>query len=506
MNSLRKLLCWLFAISALICLKIVLSSILRIIHYHRALSFRNLLVTVVFSVLATVFGMAWFSDWKGKASGKWWGIAASLTNVLFPLSLSIYLRSSMLKHSVVLLGIGVAGLVAFSWPYAQTDPTARVHENLRIPGDGTSNLINSIGAFLVVASGLGAIFWWIGWLRTKGVSRSHGDLYQFALITAVMLVVTVLHEIGHTATGLALGMKLRAFVAGPFQWRIREGKWEFKFTPSAILSAEGATGVVPASAGFPRRSYICMTAAGPLFNLLTGMLALWIAFTVKADSPLQASGIVAFCGALSLAVGASNLLPFRTGDNYSDGAQIYQFLSDGPWADYHRAISVVVSSLVTPLRPKDYDIEAIQRAARSFTRGKRALLLRLFAYNHFFDRGLLLEAEKALTEAESIYHQSASDIPVELHTLFVFANAYLRRDAAAAREWWARMQTKKPTHFNVDYWRAYSALQWSEGNVNEANEAWEKSNTLAQQLPHAGEYEFDRYCCSKLRQALDEVL
>jgi len=507
MNSVRRLLCWLFAISSLLCLRIALSSILHIIHEpHRSLSFRILLVTEVFSVLATVFGIAWFTIWTGKASGKWWGIAASMTNVLFPLSLNIYLRSPLLKHDLVLLAIGVAGLVAFSWPSGQIDSTARIHENLRIPADGTTDLVNRVGEFLIFASGLGAFFWWIGWLRTKGISRTHGDLYQFALITAAALVVTTLHEVGHTATGLALGMKLRAFVAGPFQWRIREGKWQFNFKLSAILSAEGATGVVAASADFPRWSYICMTAAGPLFNLLTGMLALWIAFTAKADSPLQASGIVALCGAWSLAAGASNLVPFRTGDDYSDGAQIYQFFSDGPWADYHRAISVVVSSLVTPLRPKDYDIEAIQRIARSFIQGRRALLLRLFACNHFFDRGLLHEAEKALAEAESIYHQSATDIPAELHTLFVFANAYLRRDAAAAREWWARMEAKKPTHFNVDYWRAYSALQWSEGDIKEANEAWEKSNELARQLPKAGAYEFDRYCCSKLRQALDEVV
>jgi hypothetical protein len=75
----------------------------------------------------------------------------------------------------------------------------------------------------------------------------------------------------------------------------------------------------------------------------------------------------------------------------------------------------------------------------------------------------------------------------------------------SAHNWWTRMEARKPTRFNVDYWKAYSALCWIEGNRSEANEAWEKSNTLAQQLPKAGEYEFDRYCCSKLRQAMDEV-
>jgi hypothetical protein len=133
------------------------------------------------------------------------------------------------------------------------------------------------------------------------------------------------------------------------------------------------------------------------------------------------------------------------------------------------------------------------------------LLLRLCAYNYFLDLERIPEAGEALREAESIYRQSASDIPAELHTVFVFGSAYVRRDAGAAREWWTRMEGKKPTRFNADYWRASSALHWIEGDLKEANEAWEKSNTLVQQLPRAGAYEFDRYCCSLLRQALDEV-
>jgi len=66
------------------------------------------------------------------------------------------------------------------------------------------------------------------------------------------------------------------------------------------------------------------------------------------------------------------------------------------------------------------------------------------------------------------------------------------------------MQAKKPTQSNVDYWRACSALHWVEGNLKEANEAWKKSNELAQQLPKAGAYEFDRYCCELLHKALDD--
>ena len=204
-------------------------------------------------------------------------------------------------------------------------------------------------------------------------------------------------------------------------------------------------------------------------------------------------------------LGLFNLLPLRTPDNYSDGAKISQFLSNGPWGDFHRVIAVIGSSLVTPVRPRNYDIDAIERAARGIAQGRDGLLLRLYAYSYFLDQDKLSEAGEMLREAESIYHQCAWDIPAELCMEFIFGSAYVLRDAGAAREWWTRMETKKAIRFNWDYWRADSALHWIEGDLKEANEAWEKSNALAEQLPKAGAYEFDRYCCGKLRQALDEV-
>lgn len=326
------------------------------------------------------------------------------------------------------------------------------------------------------------------------------------MFVLIVFVIVTLHEFGHTATGLALGMKLRAFFVGPFQWRIREGKWSFQFNPAAILSGGGATGVVPTTADFPRWRTLCVVAAGPLATLITGSCALWVAFSAKGGSAAQSSALLSLLGAWSLVLCAVNLAPLRIqGGGYTDGAQIYQLLSDGPWGDFHCVGAVIGSSLVTPLRPRDFDIQAILRAAHSINQGTQGLILRLYSYVYFLDTGKISEAGEALLEAKSIYHQSASDIPAELHTDFVFGNAYVRRDAAAAREWWTRMETKKPNRFNADYWRAAGALHWIEGDLKAANEAWEKSNALAQQLPKAGAYEFERYCCSLLRTALDEA-
>jgi hypothetical protein len=66
------------------------------------------------------------------------------------------------------------------------------------------------------------------------------------------------------------------------------------------------------------------------------------------------------------------------------------------------------------------------------------------------------------------------------------------------------MEAKKSTHFGVDYWLAQSALLWIEGRKDDARKAWEKGDLLAQQLPAAGDYEFDRYRCALLHDCIEK--
>jgi hypothetical protein len=207
----------------------------------------------------------------------------------------------------------------------------------------------------------------------------------------------------------------------------------------------------------------------------------------------------------SIAAAFFNLVPFRTKVLYSDGARLYQLFVGGPVAEMHRVFSVVASSTVTPLRSRDFDIESIHRVAADVAQGRQAMLLRLFAYQYYLDNGRMGEAGHELDRAEEIYTEVAAEIPAELHTVFVFGNACVKQDAAGARQWWDRMQAKKPKRFNADYWLSHSALHWIEGDQQAADESWQKGNDLAQKLPKAGCYEFDRHCFALLRHAMDEV-
>ena len=403
---------------------------------------------------------------------------------------------------LLLLGVGTIGLVVFAWPGQRTETVQQAQKTWKLPGDGTSTLFNSAVQLLTILVCWRAYHWWMVWLENNDLP-SPGFIRGTLELALIGLLIVFLHESGHTLVGILVGMKLRAFIVGPFQWRIREGKWEIHFEPKQILATSGATGVVPTSADFPRGLQLCMLTAGVLMNTATGVLAL--AFSLSAIAPMQVRGLVALFGIFSVVVGIMNLVPFRTADSYSDGAQIYQLFSKGPWGDYHRVIALAGAGLVSPVRPRDYNVDAIHRAAQSIGQGRQGLLLRLLAYSHFLDCADLEKAGDELAQAGTIYNQSASDAPAEFVTDFVFGSAYIWRNADFARGWWAHVQAKKPTSLNSDYWLAHAALLWIENDLKSASESLQKACTLAQELPTVGAYEFERYRSKLLRDVLSAI-
>jgi hypothetical protein len=534
MLKLRKFLCWWFGFLALIFLMTSFHMAQRHLHSSHGPGFSSAwpirtplektfslfmlslskLILAMPPVLGVLYGMAWWTVRQGKASGRRWAIAASLGMLLLSVPLLVAscfivmysprVAVTFLIFVGVVLALGVLGLVAFGRRDSMDKAPADRVKPPRIAGDGTSRLLDGVAWLIGVGGYIGGRSLWVRWGQAHGLSPDRGSS-SLVLIAAALLLTVLVHESGHAITGLALGMKLRAFIVGPFQWRIRDGRWQFKFALAQLFSAGGATAVVPTDPWQPRWREIFMIAAGALANLITGLIASFAVLVAKGQPYEQYWQVLTIFSTLSLVTFVVNLIPFRPEAAYSDGARIYQLLGGGPWADLHRAFSIATSTLVTPLRPKDFDIDAIQRAELTFAQGNQALLLRLFAASYFTDSGMISQASDAVADAERIYQESAPEIPAELHTDFVFNCAYLQRDAAKARLWWERMEAKKPTHLGVDYWLAWTALSWIEDRQDEAREAWKKADSLASELPLAGAYEFDRHRCTLLHDCIEKM-
>lgn len=510
MRTVRTFLSWVFALGAVIFLRSTVSAVVNIVGWPRAYfpsSWASAGAAAAAPLLGIVYGMACWSFWQGKRAARGWGIAASMLNVALG-SLFLYMDRRYLLESPgawvnadsVLLAIGLGGLIAF-----RRSDVASAEESLQpIPGDGTNAILNRMVWIAGAGAFLAGMSWWWRWARMRGLPAEEASFSSKLMVLLVaQLAMVAIHEFGHAAVGRALGMRLRGFIVGPLQWHIRDGQWSFRFVLTGFLTPGGATTVVPGRPGQSMWREVAMVAAGSCAGLLTGALALWAVFTSPRSRQEEIWLPLAVFATLSVVVSVVNLIPFRTKSFYSDGARIWQVLGRGPWADLHRAFSDAAATTVTPLRPRDFDIEAIHRAAKAITVGQQALLLRLLASSYYLDRGRLEEAGQALQDAEAVFQHSVPDIPAELCTAFIFGKAYVQRDGAGTRVWWDRMEAKKPMRHDADYWLARSAFCWSEHRLEEAWDSWEKGNALVKELPRVGVYESDREHFALLRQELE---
>lgn len=474
------------------------------------------LIPLVFLIpvpLAVCSGGAWWTLRQNRASARRWSIATSLLCLavgaffagLTGIALWYHAKGGLAGLYVpvmIMLSIGIAGLVAF-W---RRDPAAiaaaSVPPPIRVSGDGTSRFFDVLAWILGVGGAVLGMDWFARWGYDQGLKHV-SFLNWWLLLLLALFATTTLHELGHAVTGIALGMKPHMFHVGPFKWRIREGRWRFEFVPAQFFGG-GSTGLVPASPNQSRWIYIAVIAAGPLASLTTGLIALRLLLLAPDSSFEQAWELFGLMSAIALSSVLVNLVPFRPQAFYSDGAQIYQLISGGPWADLHRVFSTVLATCVTPLRPRGYDLQLIRRAESHFTRGPQALSLRLITCAHFFDSGNRNEAEHSIADAVHVSRESNFATSPEVDRLVVYFIAVLSHEANTARQWWDRSISKKPKFKGFDYHLSLSALLWLEGRTDDAEHEWQEAAARAAKLPACGDTEFDCGRLRELRRLLDE--
>jgi hypothetical protein len=430
-----------------------------------------------------IYAIAWWKTGKGK--GRIWAIVASLINLFFG-ALMIWMRAGL--WSWVFIAVGVAGLVVFSRRNI-LEQTAAHH----------------LLAFLARWALYPVAFWcWHLWRTTSHLPPT-SFLTLLLLIALVSLITTTVHECGHAAVGMALGMKLHVFFIGPFQWNKQRDKWRFRFRAKEIVGAAigGKAGLIPTDLEKLLPNELCMIAGGPFANLCVGLLALCAALTAFGRPWERAGELLALIAMISVISGISNLIPVRVQNYYSDGAHIYNLLTKGPELDLLRARSSVTLTLITPRRPRDYDIKAIQRAALSCTGGHDGMIVRLWTSSYYLDRQQIPEAIQAMLDSEAICEDCFSTLRGELLATFVFDHAILRGDAERARLWWDRMEARKPDPESIDHEWARTALLWVEGRTEEAYEALRQGEAQANRLPDFGAYNFDRHRFALIREAMN---
>ncbi len=478
----------------------------------------SMLVRAAPLILTVTNGMAWWTSKTGKPSARRWAITAS-ASILFTGALLVFAAIFAQQHGFgahrnahghpngfflladIHLFVGLAGLFEFS---RRNFPTKAVTDATPVPigGDGTSKALDALVLVIQLGGVAAGMSLYMNWSRSHHlpIVRGYLSLLQVAFI---LLAVTVIHESAHALTGLLLGMKLRAFIIGPLQWRNSGGRWSFNFRLGQFLAVSGAAGLVPTNPEQGRWIEIATIAAGSISNLLSGAVAAGLALSAQGRTYEPLWEFFALFATISFVTFAVNLIPFRPDSLYSEGARIYQILRGGPLADYHRTLAIVASTRITPLRPRDFDIKAIQRASAHFTRGPKALRLHLLAAEYYFDCRRYPESSAALAEAERMYSDCDADFPAETCAAVVMNVIQPQPDTDVARRWWRRIESNAPSQLNPGYWLAKCAIHSSDSDAPAAHEAWTFADAILQKLPSVGIHEFDRDCCCALKRLLD---
>ena len=73
----------------------------------------NVLIPALFTLAIILYGLAWWTVWKKKPSGRSWGIVASLLYIAVSLLGIKFAAQPLLGYEGIILALGVTGLVAF---------------------------------------------------------------------------------------------------------------------------------------------------------------------------------------------------------------------------------------------------------------------------------------------------------------------------------------------------------------------------------------------------------
>jgi hypothetical protein len=473
----------------------------------RTMIFPLIAAGIVMIIFDGTSGVAWWMLRKGKPSARYWAIAASLLNLPFPVISHLRISNVMAGFAHVPEAwagtvIGIAGLIAY-WSKNSTAQAAirtPAAKRVRIAGDGTSNFADYLGQGVSIGIVWISLAFWSAWATNHHLI--YPDMLSFFVqMQFAILLTTFGHELGHLFAGWACGKILRSFQVGPFRWEVRNGAWRFAFNLRKFYG--GSVGMAAPDLKNMRSRKAFSLMGGPVASLVMGSIFIVATLATPGRAWQDYWMFLSMVATFSLSGFVVNLIPVKPESLYSDGAQLYQVLTNGPWARVHFAFAMVTTSMVSAVRPRDFDVSLINKAAASVPTGERGLLLRLFACLHYVDANRIPEAIVSMRKAEDLYADSHFEKPQDICAEFVFVNAFYKHDLAAAEQWVRRIADLSKVDLDADYWRAQTALHWLKGDREEAREAWERGHALALELPAAGSYDFTRACFAKLRRALD---
>ncbi|MEZ5354482.1 MAG: site-2 protease family protein [Bryobacteraceae bacterium] len=315
------------------------------------------------------------------------------------------------------LAFGVFGLWICFLPETrkilETFP-AEVHR----PGSALPEAIASaVGTLSGVAVFMGIGYFCSGFLPPGSHSLSDWRTLLWLLAGAPLVEVAV-HEFGHLALGLGVGMRFQSIGVGPVALHRKSDGWRIRLSASWDGGFAGARAGAASGEQQLRKNLVAFIAGGPLASLL---LALACFAVVIGAIPLPA--FQPYAAWLAAAAGADfvfNLIPARIRGFRTDGAWLFDLIRRG---DRWRSVCAefaAVTALEGGVLPRDWPQAHVQSLTGVPPQSRDFLRACYLAAVHYLDREDPISAEDHLRRAAASCRQNDVDVPAEISLLLAY--------------------------------------------------------------------------------------
>ncbi len=236
----------------------------------------------------------------------------------------------------------------------------------------------SRGTLLVLVVVLGGMGMFVGMQMGSSVRRAGAEglglawwenLILLGTCLSSLLLVLLVHELGHLTGGLLVGFRAFLLIVGPIRLERASRGWRVALNTNMALFG-GLAGSAPTDGRHLARRTAVMVAGGPMVSLLVGIgaaVALVALDLLPLDRDTPFSSVLSVFGLLcvggtSAAIGVVTLMPLTTSGFLSDGARLLRLICGGPVATSDAAIQAIVGASLSGVRPRDWDPQLLQAA------------------------------------------------------------------------------------------------------------------------------------------------
>ena len=239
-------------------------------------------------------------------------------------------------------------------------------------------------------------------------------LYKLSLLPIVVLVswlAIAIHELGHVLAGLSQGFEFRFISVGPTMLEKEGEKMKFKWNTN-FNNYGGLALCLPKRNHNLTKRFAFFAVGGPMASLIWGLVTLAISQIVTLDTTLfwgyLMDSFLFFSYFLSFIIFMGTIIPFRSGNFYSDGARIKNLLGGGFKAEVEATFLEHVANTTAGVRPGLQEPKQVQAIIDHQDDHPMKPIFHVVLYHHFLDINSLSEAEhhlKAYTAGADNFHE-----------------------------------------------------------------------------------------------------